>query len=201
MTRPNISRFAFRLAALIALSGSAAAETKEEAAEKELAALERRARALRLGDGLEETVPTHNESRAPWQVLWEIQIPLALRTIMALDFDHAATGAAHGSAPTATGESRPGRTEGGHGWRSPLGERLHRASAERSSLWAKGEAWGHCPIHTHGWFNGKLPGGVPSDRDNGGDLCHVVPGRPQRLEERGAAGRARPALFGPVPGA
>ncbi|MET7830955.1 hypothetical protein ABZT23_40645 [Streptomyces sp. NPDC005386] len=33
------------------------------------------------------------------------------------------------------------------------GERLHEASAERSSSWAIGEARGHCPLHNHALHN------------------------------------------------
>lgn len=33
------------------------------------------------------------------------------------------------------------------------GERLHEASAERSSSWAIGEARGHCPLHNHASYN------------------------------------------------
>src|SRR4051795_10656085 len=76
--------------------------------------------------------------------------------------------------PDRTGESRSGRSGGGYGRRSPLGETLHRASAERSSLWAKGEARGHCPVRTHGLFNGQRPLGVPPFRAFAGELCHPL---------------------------
>ncbi|GAA0661429.1 hypothetical protein GCM10009535_46230 [Streptomyces thermocarboxydovorans] len=51
--------------------------------------------------------------------------------------------------PDRDGGITVGAVSGEYGWRSPLGERHHRASAERSSLWANGEARGHCPIRTH----------------------------------------------------
>lgn len=77
----------------------------------------------------------------------------------------------HEKAPTGRGDRGRGG-QGGHAWRSPRGETLHRASAERSSLWAIGEARGHCPIRTHGRFNGKPPAGVPSNTRLRRDLRH-----------------------------
>ena len=41
------------------------------------------------------------------------------------------------------------------------GERLHEASAGRSSSWAMGEARGHCPLHHHAWCNRTAPVDVP----------------------------------------
>src|SRR5262245_59081023 len=77
--------------------------------------------------------------------------------------------------PDRTGESRSGPFKSGHGWRSPLGERLHRASAERSSLWANGEARGHCPIRTHVSFNGQPLVGVPLPAAFEGEVRHRTP--------------------------
>lgn len=51
------------------------------------------------------------------------------------------------------------------------GERLHEASAGRSSSWAIGEARGHCPLHNHTAHNtaGRpdIPEGRRSDQDRG----------------------------------
>ncbi|WP_260677536.1 ATP-binding cassette domain-containing protein [Streptomyces albidoflavus] len=66
------------------------------------------------------------------------RMPHGLDTLLAraLWGGHELTGGQK-EAPAGTGESRPGRIRGGGGRRSPRGERLHRASAERSSLWAE----------------------------------------------------------------
>jgi hypothetical protein len=42
------------------------------------------------------------------------------------------------------------------------GERLHEASAERSSSWAIGEARGHCPLHNHASSNQHTTADVPN---------------------------------------
>lgn len=41
------------------------------------------------------------------------------------------------------------------------GERLHEASAERSSSWAIDEARGHCSLHHHVFLNHQHPANVP----------------------------------------
>ncbi len=42
------------------------------------------------------------------------------------------------------------------------GERLHEASAGRSSSWAIGEARGHCPLHNHVRHNTRSGAGIPA---------------------------------------
>ncbi|MFE9313214.1 DUF6233 domain-containing protein [Streptomyces sp. NPDC006706] len=54
-------------------------------------------------------------------------------------------------------DRRGGDREG----RSPTGERLCRASAERSSLQDMDEARGHCPLHHHAQLNQTGPASVP----------------------------------------
>lgn len=49
------------------------------------------------------------------------------------------------------------------------GERLCRASAERSSLQAIGEARGHCPLHNHVLHNTTRPADVPAPVRRGRD--------------------------------
>lgn len=43
---------------------------------------------------------------------------------------------------------------------------LHKASAERSSSWAKGEARGHSSLHAHIRINAEAPSNVPWERLN-----------------------------------
>ncbi|GAA5022147.1 hypothetical protein GCM10023335_53820 [Streptomyces siamensis] len=55
------------------------------------------------------------------------------------------------------------------------GERHCRASAERSSLQAIGEARGHCPLHDHTPHNSPDPAGIPAPRPD-------APGGRPRIE-------------------
>lgn len=53
------------------------------------------------------------------------------------------------------------------------GERLHERSAERSSSWAIGEAWGHCPLHNHAFCNQNAPAAtVPHGEDD--DVMRMI---------------------------
>lgn len=60
------------------------------------------------------------------------------------------------------------------------GEGLCRASAERSSPQAIGEARGHCPLHDHALYNHSVPAGIPASAGQARELPSRLGGNARR---------------------
>lgn len=75
------------------------------------------------------------------------------------------------------------------------GERLHEASAERSSSWAIGEARGHCSLHNHALHNTDRPAVIPAADRTTRSPYPPLPRRPAGTVKR--RGRASPGRLVP----